>query len=234
MNLRIIFFICIISTLGLRGQRASQNYRFTTEITQYAFGNIPISLEKFFGKRATIGIDLGIRIATKQSGVFQNKEMFPFTGSSAYDYTIQNTFNRFYNAYTLGIHFKYYLSDSRRFYLEPAFYYRYWWFNEKEVEFTRESNGDFRGFGFFFNGIRTENQKDYVFSLNLGRTIKFKQNRKRNYVLDFEMGIGMIDRSYEFFTLRGTVQEDPVRNFNERGFGKHPYLNLGLSIGFEQ
>ncbi len=226
-------FILALSSSVLIAQRNSQNYRFTTEFTQYIFGNIPISIEKIVGKKVTVGLDLGIRFATKQSGTFDNKDYFPFTNKGVYDYTNQNTFNRFYNAYTVGFHFKYYFKEQRTFYLEPAFYYRYWFFNEKQIEFTRgDISGGFEGY--FFNGFRNENQEDYVFGLNFGRTIKLKQGRKNRYVLDFEMGIGIIDRSYKFFTERGSVEDVPVRAFTERGYGKHPYINLGLSIGLER
>ena len=226
------FILALIST-SLLAQRNSQNYRFTTEFSQYIFGNIPVSIEKLVNKKVTVGLDLGVRIATKQSGTIDNKDYFPFTNKGVYDYTNQNTFNRFYNAYTIGLHFKYYFREQRTFYLEPAFYYRYWYFNEKNIEFGRSDiNGGFQGY--FFEGLRNERQEDYVFCVNLGRTIKLKQTRKNRYVLDFEMGIGIIDRSYKFFTERGSVKDAPVRAYTESGFGKHPYVNLGLSIGLER
>ncbi len=221
----------LLSATFLKAQRNSQDYRITTEFSQYIFGNIPLSIEKIVGKKITVGLDLGVRFATKQSGTFDNKDYFPFTNNGVYDYTNQNTFNRFYNAYTLGIHFKYYFKEYRTFYLEPAFYYRYWYFNEKQIRFTQS---EFAFEGYFFDGVRNENQKDYVFCLNFGRTIKLKQGRKNRYVLDFEMGIGMIDRSYTFYTASGSVKGEPVRAYTENGFGKHPYINLGLSIGLER
>lgn len=225
--------ILVFISSALFAQRNSQDYRFTTEFSQYVFGNIPVSIEKLINKKVTIGLDLGVRFATKQSGTIENKDYFPFTNKGVYDYTNQNTFNRFYNAYTVGLHFKYYFKENRTFYLEPAFYYRYWFFNEKQIEFERgDINGGFEGY--FFEGIRNEKQEDYVFCVNLGRTIKLKQTRKNRYVLDFEMGIGIIDRSYKFFTERGSVEDVPVRSYTESGFGKHPYVNLGLSIGLER
>lgn len=231
-KIRTVLTLILFGTFA-SAQRNSQDYRFTTEFSQYIFGNIPFSIEKIAGKKVTVGLDLGVRFATRQSGTFENKDYFPFTNKGVYDYTNQNTFNRFYNSYTLGFHFKYYFKEQRTFYLEPAFYYRYWFFNEKDIEFTRGPNdGSFQGY--FFNGIRNENQEDYVFSLNLGRTIKLKQTRKNRYVLDFEMGIGIIDRSYKFFTASGSIEDVPVKAFTESGFGKHPYVNLGLSIGLER
>ncbi len=232
LKIKIVFAL-VIFAVSASAQRNSQDYRFTTEFTQYIFGNIPLSVEKIVGKKVTVGLDLGVRFATKQSGTIDNKDYFPFTNKGVYDYTNQNTFNRFYNAYTLGFHFKYYFKEQRTFYLEPAFYYRYWFFNEKEIEFTRgDISGGFEGY--FFEGIRNERQEDYVFCVNFGRTIKLKQTRKNKYVVDFEMGIGMIDRSYKFFTDRGSVEDVPVRSYTESGFGKHPYVNLGLSIGLER
>jgi hypothetical protein len=232
LKLKYLIVFLTIGTVAL-AQRNNQDYRFTTEFSQYIFGNIPVSIEKIVAKKVAVGIDLGVRFATKKSGTFENQNIFPFTNSGVYDYTNQNTFNRFYNAYTIGIHFKYYFNEKRIMYMEPMFYYRYWYFNEKDVRFTRdELSGGFSGY--FFDGNRNENQKDFVFGMNIGSTIRLKQKRRNTYVMDFEVGLGLIDRAYTFYTASGTVKNEPVRAYTEKGFGKHPYINVGLIFGIER
>lgn len=229
-NLVLLTFLLLSVTVS--AQRANQKYRFTTEVSQYIFGNIPVSVEKIFGKRGTIGLTAAVRFATNNSGEYDYQGPFSTGNGNIYDYTGHTTFNRFYNAYTLGIHFKYYFRDHRTFYLEPNIYYRYWYFNEKEVAFR--SMPGFEG-GYRFDGIRSENQRDFVFGINFGRSIKLKQTRKNKYLLDFEVGVGLIDRSYEFTTITGTVRGEEVEpNYREKGFGKYPMINLGLSFGFER
>ncbi len=233
--MRQTFLILLLSFCfhTLRGQRANQEYRFTTEFSQYIFGNFPISVEKIYNKRAALGLDAAVRFATKKSGTFKNGEFLSMGNQTVFDYTAQNTFNRFYNAYTLGFHFKWYFRDYRTFYFEPYFQYRYWWFNEKDVRFLPETQFDGQTWGYNYDGIRSEVQRDYVLGVNFGRSIKIKQTRTRKYVIDFKIGVGIVDRSYEFTTHAGRVNGDPVTDYKERGIGKHPVVNLGLSFGFE-
>lgn len=226
-----------IFTLALCGVGFSQDpmtdYRLTLEVSRLIWGDIPISFEKVLGKRATIGLNAAYRFSTKESGTMENNDIGPFRSDDVYDYLRQNYSNRFYNAFTGGIHFKYYFRDKRTFFIEPNFYYRYWYFNDKDVEFTEQTNWDNQPIGYSYDGIRTEEQRDMAFHLNFGRTIHFDNPIKHHYVMDVEIGIGMVDRSYEFYTLQGMVEGVPVRDYREKGYGKYPILKFGLTFGME-
>lgn len=221
MKKGLLFFALVVFSMPLMAQEIeSKGIRVSSKVSQYLFGNFPISIEKSINDCLTFGFDLAYKPGYKQSG-----EIKPLYATSD-NYFLQNFWNTHYNSYTLGLHSKCFLTKKNTLYMEPNFYYRHWWFNEKQVFF-----GDVEGYN--FNATRSERQNVFGTNLLIGRAFNLFKRGGVNYVVDLDMGPGFVYRTYDFVTEDGILNGQYVDHHHERGENWHVTINFGLSFGLE-
>ena len=139
-------------------------------------------------------------------------------------YSSQNFWNHLYEAVTIGLNSKYFLSEKRTFFLEANIFFRHWWFDNKYGKFDNVE-------GYRFDGLRTERQNVYGLKLYIGHSFSIKSEQKVKPIFDLYSGIGVRYKEYEFETYNGTVL-DVYHNY-KKDIGNYwtPTLHLGVKIG---
>jgi hypothetical protein len=142
------------------------------------------------------------------------------------DYLDQNFWNPLYNAITIGLNSKYYLTPKKHLFYEAHLFYRHWWFNNKDCEYDNVE-------GYQFDGIRTERQNVLGLKALFGSSFKINLNSKVKPIFDLYCGIGVRYKNYRFKTYNGTVGDTYVNYWKDKGSIWKPSIHLGLKIGVE-
>ncbi len=179
-------------------------YIITTQPTQYLFRDFGITIEKVL-RRRTVGLLLSYRPATQNGGGTTGGH-----GGAGY-YIDNNMFNRNYNAFTVGYTGKYFPKAGRNFFMEAAFFYRHWWF------FNKQCNYDQGEGGYGFDALRTKWQNVYGLKLSLGETIYLRTKGRLKPIIEVFMGVGLRYKTYVFESWQGTVDGQYYDYLKERG-----------------
>lgn len=214
----IFLFLILVATGSIVAEeKANEVIRVTSVPTQYLFYDFPLVIEKRFDRYA-LGITLAYRVSTENSG-----EVDGLSGLMG-DYWYQNFWNPMYNAFTVGVHSKYFLSSEGRWFIEPGLFYRYWWFDNKEVIYNNVE-------GYSFDGKRSETQQVYAFKILIGSDISIKSSTKIKPVLEWYCGLGFRYKSYLFKTYEGTVNDQFYIYKEDMGNLWNPSIHLGIRLG---
>lgn len=217
-NFRLLFALIIVFSVKLSAQDSTKkSIRISVLPSQFFFNDFPIIFEYAVGK-FTFGVSPSLKFSTQNGGKAPEVVHGQFG-----DYTFQNIFNKFYNAFTISLNSKYYFNEKDKVYFESILFYRHWWFDRKKVSFDNVE-------GYSFNELRTEHQNVFGIKLVIGKTIMLWKNAKTYPIIDCYAGLGYRVRFFEFETLDN--------NFNIIGTYSGSYLWLvtpqfGIKLGFE-
>lgn len=223
MRKYIIVFAILICNLNIAKSQDTLRvkYRITTIPFQYIFNDYSFTFEKLYKNRLTLGLTLGYRPSTQKGGKLE----FRTTGMFS-DYTYQNYWNRLYNATTVGINSKYYLSRFNAQYIEGYLFYRLWWFDKKD--FTYQGQDD----DIYWSGIRTEKQQIYGMKLLMGQTLQLKSQQKIRRIIELYYGVGFRYKTCRFETENGTFYNSQFLPYKlEIQKFWTPTFHLGLKVG---
>lgn len=188
-----LIFIILIQNFSLGQDTARVTFKIMTIPTQYIFHDFPLYFEKAI-KRKAFGLTVSYRPSLKNSG-----EIHGGAGLAGY-YIDQNFLNAMYNAITVGLNAKYFLHKRKNMFLEADFFYRYWWFNNKNCHYDNVE-------GYRFNATRTEKQDVYGLKFLFGNSFQSKAKSRNKLVLDLYCGVGLRFKTYVFETRNGTVND---------------------------
>jgi hypothetical protein len=184
-------FIVVLQSHSFCQDTTHVKYRITITPTQFIFLDFPVTIEKVFN-RQTIGLTISYRPAPRNSGEIKG-------GTGGFGYYLDQGFrNQMYNAVTIGLLSKYYLSNFRKLYLEANPFYRYWWFDNKQCSYDNVE-------GYNFDATRSETINEYGFKLFFGKSVMFRSKGKIKPVLDAFIGAGIRYKEYVYETYNGTV-----------------------------
>lgn len=200
------------------GETQHANIRITTTPFQFFFKEIPINIEKSFGKY-TFGLLAAYRPSTSKGGVISG-----VNGLSG-NYLHQNYWNHLYSGITVGANSKYFFKIFEKdWFIDTQVYYRHWWFENKECSY--ETAGDYK-----FNGLRTEQQDVFGIKALIGKTFVFDTGGKVKPIIDVYTGIGLRYKQWVFQTYNGTVNHKFYNYKEDKDNSLNPTLHLGVKIG---
>ncbi len=220
MRRNIVLLLCFMlySFSALAAEEDQKEVlRLTTLPTQYLFYDFPFIVEKRFHAMA-LGATFAYRFSTEDGG--QVNGISGLLG----DYINQNFWNPMYSAVTLGMHAKYFLGQQKTWFLEPGVFYRYWWFDNKEVQYDNVE-------GYRFDGTRSETQQVYAFRLLVGSDIAIRSSSKVKAVMEWYCGLGFRYKTYLFKTYDGTVNDQYYTYKEDVGSVWKPSIHLGIRLG---
>jgi hypothetical protein len=191
-------------------------YRITVTPTQFVLLDFPLTIERVF-KRHTIGLTIAYRPSIKNSGKIGGGN-----GNGGV-YKDRNFLNPFYNAITIGFNSKYYFNTKKNLFLDANVFYRYWWFDKKDIEYDGEKDD--------FKGIRSERQQVVGFKLLFGRSFQLKTKSKVKPIVDLYCGAGMRYKTYVFETFDGTINDTYYTYYKEEMRGWLPSIQAGVKLG---
>lgn len=196
--------------------------RVTTKPLQYIFLDFPIVIEKRFN-RHSVTLELAYRAATSDSAEVKSQ----FIG--LWDaYTFNNYTNPLYQAFTVGVGYRYYFTKRMRHktFVGPEFYYRLWWINDKWAKFDSYFDGG------DFEGWRRDRKHVYGIKMLIGKAFVFNVRTKVKPVIEVYGGIGFRGFSFRFETRNGSVAGDEVELDVRKGWSIVPSIQGGFRIGF--
>jgi hypothetical protein len=191
---------------------SSPRYRLTTIPTQFVFLELPIVLERSFG-RHTAGV-----LGSYRPDIIHDGQVI---GSGPYQ--LQNYWNFAYSMASIGILHKYYLRDKFGLHLETSLIYRRWCLDKNEISYNGSSDP--------FNGLRTEQQEVYIVKLLIGKSIIWKKANGPARVMEFHIGPSIRLKRSNFTTHQGIVDGVTVNEFLQKESSVWPALQLGLRYG---
>lgn len=187
-----------------------------TNPAQYAFSGFNIRYSELRG-RHRLGIDLSFR-----PSYCEGCSVNGGTGIAGF-YADQNFFNYNYQAITLGSSFDYTLSNGNGF-ISAQPYFRYWWFNDKQLAYDNVE-------GYSFSGLRSESNRVLGIRLLVGGSRPLWDKEKTKGSLEISVGPGLMYRWIRFTTHRGTIGETFYENYTEKNQGiVHPVFHLRLDF----
>ena len=217
---RKVFILLILFTYQAFSQKAEvPKFRVSSKISQYLFGNLPLSLDMYVSEKVTLGADIAFKPALKEGG-----EILPYTIGD--EYLMQNFWNGHYNSVTVGLHSKIFLIEKAGIYSEPNIYYRYWWFKAQDSYFKGEE-------GYSFHGTRSERQNVSGANILVGKTFEIFSLDGVTYFVDLDFGPGFLYKQYSFTTEDGTVNGEYHDHYLESGSEWQATLNFGISLGVQ-
>ncbi len=210
----VLLIVFCIHTPIITTPAAAQDmplYRLTCVPTQIVFLELPIALERQFG-RHTIGITGSYRPDLVKSGAIAGHG----------PYHLQNYWNFAYRTATGGLVHKYYLRDRFGLHLETQLLMRVWWFDEKEIRYE----GDER-----FRGKRSELQQVAILKLLLGKSIIWHRKDAPSGVLEFFAGPSIRMKRLDFITHEGLVDGMEADELRQKEENWLPGLQVGVRYG---
>jgi hypothetical protein len=206
MRRRVHLLIALIALWAGPMCRAQDmpRYRLTCIPTQLVFLELPIALERQFG-RHTLGITGAYRPALMQEGTIPGRG----------PYHLQNYWNFAYQGATGGLIHKYYLRDRYGLHLETQLLMRVWWFNEKPI---RYDGGDED-----INGLRSERQEVAILKLLIGKSIIWHRKDAVAHVLELFAGPSIRSKRLDLSARSGEPGQREVTWL--------PGLQMGFRIG---
>lgn len=193
---------------------------------QSMFVEFPVSAEYAFNKHG-FGIEAAYRPAWKKE---LNKIDYEYVERLWENYRALNYFNPLQNAVTVGTYYKFYFDRWRCMHLKAHFYYRHWWFNEKETSYQDKVRSWEKGYQ--FSGTRTENQDIYGVKTTFGATFSVDVKQVLNLIIEPYVGFGYRYRTYHYQTWNGEFWNEPIDYVEEEGHDHIFTYQLGLSLGF--
>ncbi len=196
---------------------------------QTIFVEFPVFVEYNYG-RYGFGIELAYRPAYKSELPLIQYEYIERLWEN---YRALNYFNPLQNAVTVGTFHKTYFDSWNATHIKLHFFYRHWWFNEKETEYNdhvRENGRNVQGYQ--FKGVRTENQDIYGLKSTFGGTFSIRTKLKHEVVLEPYVGLGYRYKTYHYQTWDGEFWGEPIDYVVERGHEHIFTLQIGIAIGF--
>lgn len=189
--------------------------------TQLLFREIILTYERLKLLKHSYELSIGYRPGKKNPDPDINGLVHGFGG----DYSLQNMGNPFYNAIFCSFGLKKFSKRNLGSYLGVELFNRYWWVENKYMEFNNVE-------GYRFQGIRTEYIE--VIGLNLlagheQRLIRISKNLL--FIINYYGGIGYRMKSYSYQTWNGTIGDKPVDYKIEKGILHLPTINAGIKIG---
>ena len=226
--MRALFFTFIITLCFVYptfGQDSnSVNYSISTNISQYLFLDFPVTFEKYYN-RHTIGLTLSYRPSTINSAVISGG----YGAVLGTGYTNQNYHNYLYNAMTIGLNSKYYLTThTNKFYIDVNVFYRYWWFDNKHATYEKNVENFSE---YHFDGIRSEKQNILGLKLLMGQTRVFREGHKIRPIINLYAGLGLRYKMYSFETFNGYVNDDYYAYKKDAWSEWTPTIEFGLNVG---
>lgn len=193
---------------------------------QAMFVEFPVSAEYTVNKHG-FGIEAAYRPAWKKE---LEKIDYEYVERLWENYRALNYFNPLQNAITIGTFYKLYFDSYRCTHIKAHFYYRHWWFNEKQTEYDDKVR--FGAQGYQFSGTRTENQDIYGAKITFGGTFSINVDKKLEVVLEPYAGFGYRYRSFHYQTWDGEFWGEPINYVEEHGYDHIFSFQFGLSLGF--
>jgi hypothetical protein len=212
MRIRVFHILCACLLSSAAVAQDMPLYRLTCIPTQLVFLELPIALERQFG-RHTIGLTVAYRPDLVQSGAIQGRGL----------YHLQNYWNFTYRTATGGLIHKYYLRDRFGLHLETQFLMRVWWFDEKQVSYD---GGDEN-----FHGLRSELQEVAILKLLIGKSIIWHRKDAPSHVLEFFAGPSIRFKRLDFTTHEGWVGDEYRDEFRQQEELWLPGLQVGVRFG---
>jgi hypothetical protein len=190
--------------------------QISTNFAQYYFSGLNVRYSEIRG-RHRLGIDFSFRPAYCDG--------CPINGGDgiAGIYVDQNFFNYNYKALTIGSAFDYILRNGNGF-ISAQPYFRYWWFNNKQLSYDNVE-------GYSFSGLRSERNCVLGIRLLVGASRTLWDKEKTKGSLEVSVGPGLMYRWIRFTTHRGLIGETSYQNYTERNQGiVHPVFHLRLDF----
>lgn len=193
-------------------------WRFSADPTHLLFNNFGLRIERQI-KNKTIGLHLGVKVASKQTAVLQDQKGW---GS---EYAQLNFYNPVNNALTLRLNNKFYVKDPIIGFIEFGVFYRHWWIKDKYLEFENDRKG------YVSKGIRREQQNIYGFDFSIGRSFSFTKTGRYRPFVDLSAGLGARLKTGVFETFNGEKNGQSFA-YNQTGLFKWwPSVHFSLYFG---
>lgn len=192
------------------------NQQISTNPAQYAFSGFNIRYSELRW-RHRMGVDLSFR-PSYCSGCSVDGN----TGIAGF-YVDQNFFNYNYQAITLGTSFDYIFRNGNGF-ISAQPYFRYWWFNNKQLAYDNVE-------GYSFNGLRSESNRVLGIRLLIGGSRLFWDKERTKGSMEISLGPGIMYRWIRFTTHQGFIGETWYTNYTEKNQGLvHPVFHVRLDF----
>ncbi len=190
--------------------------QFSTNPAQYAFSGFNLRYSEIID-RHRMGIDISFRPSYCDGCAINGGN-----GIAGF-YADQSFFNYNYQALTLGSSFDYILSNGNGF-ISAQPYFRYWWFNRKQVAYDNVE-------GYSFKGLRSETNRVLGIRLLIGGSRLFWDAEKTKGSLEISVGPGLMYRWTRFTTHQGEIGASFYQNYTERSQGLvHPVFHFRLDL----
>jgi hypothetical protein len=217
MKLRLVFLVSFLLSFCLNAQIFQNASRqLSTNPAQYALSGFNIRYAEMRGN-LRMGLDLGFRPSYCNGCKIEGN-----TGIAG-EYPDQNFSNYNYNGLTLGAFFDTHSKTGSGF-LSMQPYFRYWWFNNKEIAYDNVE-------GYSFSGLRSETNRLIGIRLMAGSAYNLWAGKETRGTVDISVGPGLMYRWTRYTTHRGFIYQDPVEDFTEKHQRLvHPVLHFRLDF----
>lgn len=217
----------IFHSASAKGQTTGQNNIVDNGIyilpTQLLFPEIILTFEHFPRQRLSYSYSLGYKIPT---GAGNTLEPYGHGLIALYEY--QYMFNEFSHAIYSSFAPSFYLNDDRKVYLQPELFYRYYWFDDKELFFDNFETDR-------FNSIRSE--RNHVmgvkFLAGFNNRIQVSPNTAINFKLYGGPGIRYKNYWYENVDNKRYVWEEDTTIVEPYGIEKDDFFILSIHLGLK-
>ncbi|MCF8298340.1 MAG: hypothetical protein K9J13_12410 [Saprospiraceae bacterium] len=219
-----LIFLIIINLLpsSSQAQLDSSNTRGYLYInpTQLLFREVIISYERKLSDKNTIGLSLGFRPSRKSKA-----EIDGIVHGMGGDYELQNMGIPFYNAVYISVSPKFFIYKKHPdTYLSCELFNRYWWFNNKYVEFNNVE-------GYRFKATRTERVEVIGVKLLYGQTNNKVTLKNKTIYYNIYQGIGYRAKLHTYESWNGTINNIPIVHHKTSGALHLITFHFGIQIG---
>jgi hypothetical protein len=193
--------------------------------TQLVFVEIILSFEYFIKDKYSLTYSLGYKIPVGK-GTELN---LPFGMGLEYQH-YDPMFNYFAHAVYISFAPAYYFSSDRKFYLQSELFYRYYWFNDQQLNYYGENSAE------SYNSLRSERANVFGIKLLAGYNAKVSISKKLLFNAKFYSGLGFRYKNYTYLNIDNQVPDENgdiiVVPYEEiKGFYFAPSFQLGVKIG---
>ena len=213
----LAFVVFVLIHLASVAQSAVPKWRISTNPMQYYFTGANIAVERVRPK-FILGADLSYK-----PSFCDGCEVYGGIGLVG-NYEHQNLWNDNYQSLSFSLYPKFLFSTG--VYVSPQPFIRYWWFNQKHVEFRNVE-------AYHFTGLRNEQQKIVGLRLLIGAVEWKKEIKNMTLFIDASGGPGAFVSWQEFETFNGYVWDQYYPYLKEHRKGAGLSAHFRLQIGFE-
>jgi hypothetical protein len=192
--------------------------------TQLFSPELIITYERFYNQNHSYSYSIGYKVPNEKGNTVE-----PFGHGLFAIYEYQYMFNEFANAIYTSFAPSHYFGKYNKYYFQSELFYRYYWFNDKRMDFD-----NFEDIG--FNAIRSESSHILGLKILLGANHTIRLNEFKAINIKIYGGVGFRYKNYKYENIDNVYSDNmghtlivPFQSIKGDLFV--PSIQLGIKIG---